>query len=330
MTTAARVRPRPRVVVAGVLAVGAAAVAFPDRLFGLDRVSSTVAALAAVRPYAVGAVAAAAFLVAAGAVLWGAARPSAVGLAVVATLGAASLLPRVVPDAVPAGGTARTVLSFNVHEGGADPAALAGLVRAARPDLVALPEAGERYRARLAPLLEPQGYRLVSSTGPATPDVDAVVLAIGPALDPAATAVRAEAAPMPFVEVTGGGLGTLRFAAVHVAAPTPAKLPRWRADLAGLDRWCAGPTAAVVAGDLNATLDHSPLRAATAGCGDAGAQRGHGLTPTWPTWPGIPAWLGVQIDHVLATSGIVAETFEVRSLPGSDHRAVLTRLRVPD
>lgn len=39
---------------------------------------------------------------------------------------------------------------------------------------------------------------------------------------------------------------------------------------------------------------------------------------------------GPQIDHVLATEPIVAETFEVRELAGSDHRAVLTRLRIPD
>jgi endonuclease/exonuclease/phosphatase family metal-dependent hydrolase len=329
MTAAARVRPRLRVVVAGVLTAGAAAVAFPDRLFGLDRISATVADATAFRPYLVALVAGVAFLTAAAAAVWSAARPAAVGLAVVATLGAASLLPRVVPDAVPAGGTARTVLSFNVYEGEADAAALATLVREARPDLVALPEAGGRYLSRLAPLLEPLGYRLVASSGDDTADVDAVLLAIGPALDPAAVEMRTEATPMPVVEATGGGLGSLRFAVVHVAAPTRAKLPRWRADTAALARWCAGSGPAVVAGDLNATLDHSGLRAATAGCGDAAAQRGHGLTPTWPTWPRLPSWLGVQIDHVLATEGIVAETFEVRTLPGSDHRAVLARLRLP-
>jgi endonuclease/exonuclease/phosphatase (EEP) superfamily protein YafD len=69
------------------------------------------------------------------------------------------------------------------------------------------------------------------------------------------------------------------------------------------------------------------FRAATAGCGDAAAQRGQGLTPTWPTW--LPDWLGPQIDHVFATEPIVAERFEVREIAGSDHRAVVAQLRVP-
>jgi guanosine-3',5'-bis(diphosphate) 3'-pyrophosphohydrolase len=38
---------------------------------------------------------------------------------------------------------------------------------------------------------------------------------------------------------------------------------------------------------------------------------------------------GPQIDHVFATDGIVAETFDVHDITGSDHRAVLTTLRLP-
>jgi len=41
------------------------------------------------------------------------------------------------------------VLSFNVLGGRADPAALAATMRASRPDLVVLPEAGQRYQRRL-------------------------------------------------------------------------------------------------------------------------------------------------------------------------------------
>ena len=46
----------------------------------------------------------------------------------------------------------------------------------------------------------------------------------------------------------------------------------------------------------------------------------------WPTW--LPPWIGPQIDHVLATSGITAETLQVRHIPGSDHRAVIARLHL--
>jgi endonuclease/exonuclease/phosphatase (EEP) superfamily protein YafD len=83
----------------------------------------------------------------------------------------------------------------------------------------------------------------------------------------------------------------------------------------------------IVAGDFNATLDHSVFRSAIAGCADAAEQAGEGLTATWSTrWP---RWLGPQIDHVLVTGGITTETLSVHDVPGSDHRAVLTRLRLP-
>jgi endonuclease/exonuclease/phosphatase (EEP) superfamily protein YafD len=127
------------------------------------------------------------------------------------------------------------------------------------------------------------------------------------------------------VQVEGGELGALRFVAYHAVAPRRGDVPQWRSDLGRLTRFCAGGTPAIVAGDFNATLDHSALRAVTAGCSDAAAQRGQGLVPTWPTW--MPDWLGPQIDHVFATDPITAESFTVREITGSDHRAVLVRLR---
>jgi endonuclease/exonuclease/phosphatase (EEP) superfamily protein YafD len=64
------------------------------------------------------------------------------------------------------------------------------------------------------------------------------------------------------------------------------------------------------------------------GCVDAGEQRGAGLIPTWGDSPRMRRG-GPQIDHVLATNGINSEAFTVHDIPGSDHRAVLTRLRLP-
>ena len=80
-----------------------------------------------------------------------------------------------------------------------------------------------------------------------------------------------------------------------------------------------------MAGDFNATLDHSPFRTGTAGCGDAAEQAGAGLIGTWPA--GWPRPAGTQIDHVIATSDLTAESFEVHDVAGTDHRAVLARLR---
>jgi endonuclease/exonuclease/phosphatase (EEP) superfamily protein YafD len=133
--------------------------------------------------------------------------------------------------------------------------------------------------------------------------------------------------PFPTVEVTGGGLGAMRFVAFHAVAPRRGDVRQWRSDLETLARFCTNGRPAIIAGDFNATLDHSVLRAATTGCSDAAAQLGQGLTPTWPTW--APGWFGPQIDHVIATDPIAAERFAVHEVAGSDHRAVIARLRVP-
>jgi endonuclease/exonuclease/phosphatase (EEP) superfamily protein YafD len=109
--------------------------------------------------------------------------------------------------------------------------------------------------------------------------------------------------------------------------PTGSGMRRWRADIGLLSRWCGSGAPAIIAGDLNASLDHSVLRAAMGGCSDAAAQHGAGLVGTWPSW--APRWLGPQIDHVLVTAGIQTERLDILDLPGSDHRAVLAQLTVP-
>ncbi len=193
---------------------------------------------------------------------------------------------------------------------------------------MAVPEAGARFAAELAPLVEPLGYRLHHTDSADPSDVANVVAAVADGLGPVQVRTTEADAPFPYVEVTGGQLGSLRFAAVHTQAPVSRQIPRWRSDLAALRQWCAGPTPAVVAGDLNATLDHAALRAGMAGCADAAAQRGAGLVPTWgPTAGSRP--FGPQIDHVLVTAGSAPRPSRVHELPGSDHRAILTRLRLP-
>jgi endonuclease/exonuclease/phosphatase (EEP) superfamily protein YafD len=44
----------------------------------------------------------------------------------------------------------------------------------------------------------------------------------------------------------------------------------------------------------------------------------------------MPDWFGAQIDHVFVTSPIAAEDFAVRELAGSDHRAVIAEVALPE
>ena len=311
---------------AALLLTGLAAVAaLPDLLGGLDRHSPFVQ-LVSFRPWIVAGLLVLTLLVIAATVVRRRHWPFAAGLLAVALVGSALLLPRIVPDPLPTGGRPLTVVAFNTLQGDADVAAVAELITAERPDLVALSEAGARYAGRLAPLIEPLGYRLHSSIPAERRDVNGVTALVSAGLGD--VAVRYGDTPYPYVEVTGGGLGRLRFVAYHAVAPVPILVPQWREDLARLAQWCAAPTPAIIAGDLNATLDHSVLRAGASACRDAGEQRGHGLVPTWGPSPRTRIF-GPQIDHVLMTNGIAAESFEVRDIPGSDHRVVVSRLRLP-
>jgi endonuclease/exonuclease/phosphatase (EEP) superfamily protein YafD len=317
-----------RYVAAAVFTLVVAVPALPDLLFGLDRRSPFVQ-LVSMRPWILCGVAALLVPLLVVMVFERRVWPFVVGVLAVLLVGAATVLPRVLPDPVPPGGVPFRVLAFNAYEGEADADELAALIEEQQPAAVALSESGRNFADELAPLVEPLGYEVHASTDDEDDDdTEEVTAVVSERLGDVDVRIGDEASAFPYIEVSGGGLGSLRFVVFHSVAPVPGSVPDWNEDLALLSRWCAGPTPAVVAGDFNATLDHSALRAGTAGCGDAAAQRGGGLIPTWGPSPRVRQF-GPQIDHVFATDGITAETFDVRDIDGSDHRAVLTTLRLP-
>lgn len=319
-------RSRTRYLGAALLTALLAVLALPDLLLGLDR-HSPFAQLVSFRPWVLVGVLTLLALLTLTLRFERRAWPFAAGALVVLLVGASMVLPRTVADPPPTSGTPFSVLAFNTYEGAADVEELADLIHAERPDVVALVEAGERYRSLLAPLVEPLGYRLHTSTPPGSPDVQGITALVAPGMGTVRARIGADTSAFPYIEVTAGALGALSFVAFHSVAPVPGAVPLWRSDLELLERWCAGSTPAVIAGDFNATLDHSALREGTAGCADAADQRGRGLVPTWGPTQGTRA-IGPQIDHVIVTGGIAAETFAVHDIGGSDHRAVLTRLRL--
>jgi endonuclease/exonuclease/phosphatase (EEP) superfamily protein YafD len=219
-----------------------------------------------------------------------------------------------------------TVLTANVLHGRADTGALAVVIAREAPDFVVLPEAGIDFRDKLMPLLAGLGYRSWVAAGGARDGDDVTLLAAERAGE---VGVRsALGMRLPHLEASGGILGERTLYAVHTTAPmSRSKTARWHDELALIARWCAGPVAPIVAGDFNATLDHPPLRAALGRCRSTAAGTGLGLTGTYPA--GMPRWLGVQIDHVLVPADAATTHFDVLDVAGSDHRAVLARVRVP-
>ena len=103
------------------------------------------------------------------------------------------------------------------------------------------------------------------------------------------------------LRASGGILGGRELFAVHVTAPRkPWLAVRWRRELGVVGRWTRRTPAPIVVGDLNATLDNGPLRAALGGCVSAARGR-DALVGTYPS--GLPRWFGIQIDHVLVPAG---------------------------
>ncbi|WP_028923349.1 endonuclease/exonuclease/phosphatase family protein [Pseudonocardia acaciae] len=313
-----------RLAAAALFTLVAAAFVLPDQLGGLDR-RTPFAQLVAFRPVALAGalvvLALLALVLARTRKVW----PFVAGLLAVVLAGGLTLAPRLVANP-PGGGRGLTVLTANLLNGSGSVERLAELIARERPDLVALTEVGAAYRARLEPLVRPLGYRAYGSTGPDRPDIAGVTALARVELGELDATVDA-ATHFPSLELRGGRLDGLRFVTFHSIAPVRGAVGQWLSDLGRLRAWCAGPAPVVVAGDFNATLDHSPFRSAAAGCVDAAERTGDGLVGTWPA--SAPRAVGVQIDHVLASGGIGAEATSVWDIPGSDHRAVLTRLRLP-
>jgi endonuclease/exonuclease/phosphatase (EEP) superfamily protein YafD len=254
--------------------------------------------------------------------------PAALAVGGVAAVALGAVLPRAVARPAPPPGPELSILSFNVLHGRADVAALAEMVHRHRPDLVVLPEAGQRYRERLDPMLDGLGYRSWVTTDPGERDGHGIVVLAAARLGEVTATPLDLGTRFRWMQLRGGGLGTVGVVAVHTVAPIRGWMADWAAELGLLRTWLAeGRGPHIVAGDVNATLDHAPLRAAVDGARDVAADRGRGLVSTWPTaWP---RWFGAQIDHVFTSGGVHPASARVLDLPGSDHRGLLARVVLP-
>jgi endonuclease/exonuclease/phosphatase (EEP) superfamily protein YafD len=117
-----------------------------------------------------------------------------------------------------------------------------------------------------------------------------------------------------------------RVVATHLRAPSSGRrVPVWRAHTAAIADVCRSTPGVVVAGDLNATLDHPGL-ADLGPCVDAARAAGAAGLGTWPA--GSPEVLGAPIDHVLVDGRAwrVAGFAVLPAVGASDHRPVVAHL----
>ncbi|MES0837146.1 endonuclease/exonuclease/phosphatase family protein [Nocardiopsis tropica] len=334
---AARRRRSAAVTVLVALAAAGFAVFAALRGLGLERGWPLVPALA-YTPYVLGA----ALLAATAAGLLRRWVPLAVLVAAAAVL-AAAVVPRAIPFGISgAGGPELRVMSLNALGGGADVAEVVALVRDREVTVLALQEV-------TPDLLEALSEAGLDDLLPHTVDHSAAgvhgssVHAALPLTDlgDAAAGTGAFAMPRAGMEVPGYSF-PVEVVSVHPLPPlAPGTMDGWRDGLRALPGpGDAEPAAAdpgnrlhrpglrILAGDFNATLDHAELRRVLdEGYVSAATVHGRGLEPTWPTGGGLP---GVTIDHVLVDESMGVGAFEVVEVTGSDHRAVLARVTLPE
>ncbi|MBS43780.1 MAG: hypothetical protein CMH83_11600 [Nocardioides sp.] len=222
------------------------------------------------------------------------------------------------PPAAAAEGRQVTVLAANVLQGGADADVLVDAVRRHDVDVLVV---GEITPAFLA-AMDAAGLDDLLPDRAGEPDTDVSGTMVFS--DAAVEVLDRPATLFDSLVVRTDGLTVL---ATH---PSPPVLPaQWHTDLATVLTAAKEHDVDVVAGDLNATLDHAPVRRlVVAGWRDCAELANAGLQPTWPAHGEYPPFPGpvVRIDHVLVGERWTALDASTLDVPGTDHRAVLTTI----
>ncbi|HEX9623449.1 MAG TPA: endonuclease/exonuclease/phosphatase family protein [Streptosporangiaceae bacterium] len=258
----------------------------------------------------------------------------------ITALAAATMTATLVPRAIarpqpPACGPILRVLTANLLAGRAAADSVVELACRTGADVLFVQELGEEAAIRLARAgLGDQFPYLISDVGTEVERGNGIyarypLRMCGPVLPTSSV--------QPIVTLAFPSM-PVRLVSVHMFTPkrpcTPPGVSLWRDDLAVLAELAVpdGPAdpPSIVAGDFNSTLDHAGFRRLLRGkLVDAARETGRGLVPTWSPAPYWPLAL-LAIDHILVDRRCAVLHTSVHRLPGTDHRAVFARVRLPE
>jgi len=238
------------------------------------------------------------------------------------------------PVAAPADGAREVrVMTSNLRLGRADPARVVGLAVTGGVDVLVLQEVTPQALAGLreAGIGRGFGHRAGRPAAGATGTMVFSRARLS-AVRRLPTRFGSYALDVRLPQVPGARGGRVHLLAVHPRPPV-GTAAGWRADQVTVRRAArglAGPT--VVAGDLNATMDHAPMRELVGrGFRDAATEARSRWQPTWPS-AGVVSRFGVSvppllaIDHVLVDEVLRAVATRSYPVPGTDHRALVATL----
>ena len=249
---------------------------------------------------------------------------TAVALLTTTALGL-SVLPRALGTAEATTGRPFKVMTINMLFGRADVQAIMKLVREFQPDVLSTQELTPGAVADLddAGLKDLMPHRVLQDEW----DAGGSGLYSRHPVQPLWDLIPPVGHKMPAAVVSLPGGKPIEFVDVHPYPPLGPNVVNWNEALAALPS-AGRETVRILAGDFNASLDHASLRRVLArGYKDAADQVGAGLIPTWPANKRIPPI--ITIDHVLVDQRAGVRAVDVRTVPGTDHRAVLAELILP-
>lgn len=230
------------------------------------------------------------------------------------------------------------VLTWNTLGDAPGAAAIAGVVRDTGADVVMLPETTIEMGTEVAVLLGAEGnpfFALTTDFANAEYGALNTTMLVSTSMgtytaQPSADVGQTNTLPT-VVATPDDGEGPI-LVATHPVAPIPQQMRNWRDDLDFVAGLCQQGQSIIVGGDFNSTLDHWTSLGVGTGdlgtCVDAAGAAGSGAVGTWPTW--APAWLGAQIDHVVASPdwrAVDAQVLLGYDDLGTDHRPVVAVLR---
>lgn len=262
---------------------------------------------------------------------WGVAAGLAVALAVTSIGSTGVVVVRGLGGSLPVGDL--TVVAWNTQGGAASPERIARFLLDSHADIVSLPEMGEVAVAEVARLMSLEGVQMNADTAYGETGYSDIPTSVLISDDLGEYRIDASAGSTPRLPsavlrpVDGEGPTII---AAHPMPPFPFSMGAWRSGLQWVADRCTDADT-IVAGDLNATLDHLAglgVDGGTVGeCRDAARETGAAGVGSWPS--SAPSWLAAPIDHVLVGSAWKVRGFEVVTSvddAGSDHRPVVAVL----
>ena len=223
------------------------------------------------------------------------------------------------PGAAQAGGAADlTVLQLNLLYKNRDHPAVLALIDRERPDLIALQEVSRRNRPLLDALSKDFPYQHFC------PFANVGGVAVLSRFPPTHFGARncAGEQGLAWMSVSSPD-GPLAFGSLHLHWPFPYRQPQQARRLAAELR--KAPRPLLVAGDFNAAPWSQTARSLAEA---SGTRLLGGLRFTFHfSWNGRRRPIGMPIDHLLADPRLEAVSIKTSEPVGSDHRAVIARLK---